>query len=198
MSHLALSYRAGAIPTQGTPSHPYINLDNYNDGTQTTTSADVAFVQNVAALVVPAYIARCIPPIGRVISLKVPTNGMSVCADNYGNNPLVANRPLVGQWEQFLVVSAPYGCVALKALVNNKYVCADMVLANPPSLIANRTQIGGWESYLWVDQGPGLVALESQANGQYVNADFGLSNPPVMMADAPTVGSYTSFQITLW
>lgn len=42
--------------------------------------------------------------IGGTYALRSMANGMYVCADAYENRPLLANRNVVGQWEQFELV----------------------------------------------------------------------------------------------
>jgi len=68
-----------------------------------------------------------------------------VCAENWGTQPLIANRTAIGLWETFQLLHNPDGSVSLKALVNNKYVCAEN--AGASWLIANRTAIGSWEQF---------------------------------------------------
>lgn len=41
---------------------------------------------------------------GGTYALRSMANGMYVCADNYENRPLLANRNVIGQWEQFELV----------------------------------------------------------------------------------------------
>jgi hypothetical protein len=50
----------------------------------------------------------------RVIALKV-SNGKFVCAENGGASPLVANRDVIGPWEQILLVEHGAGPEALQA-----------------------------------------------------------------------------------
>ncbi|MFC5532597.1 DUF5010 domain-containing protein [Cohnella yongneupensis] len=79
--------------------------------------------------------------------------------------------------------------IALKALSNNNYVCADNAGADP--LIANRATAGVWEQFVVRDAGGGLFALQSNANNKYVSkrADN------VLIASATTIGANEKFQI---
>src|SRR5207248_11161026 len=95
-------------------------------------------------------------PLGRTISLKALANNLFVCADNFGNNPLIANRTSASTWEQFVVVDEGNGNIALRSLANNLYVCADNAGNSPPS--ANPTAVGTWATCQWIDQGQGTVA----------------------------------------
>jgi hypothetical protein len=79
--------------------------------------------------------------------------------------------------------------IALKALSNNNYVCADNTGVSP--LIANRTSYGPWEQYQIVDAGGGLVAFKALANNNYVSVQ---SNNQ-LIAVATTIGANEKFQI---
>ncbi|WP_433363968.1 ThuA domain-containing protein [Actinoplanes sp. CA-142083] len=82
---------------------------------------------------------------GGNVALRSKANGLYVCAENAGNNPLVANRAAVGSWETFALIRNSDGTVSLRATVNNRYVTAENAGAAP--LIANRTAIGLWEKF---------------------------------------------------
>jgi len=79
--------------------------------------------------------------------------------------------------------------IALKALSNNNYVCADNAGADP--LIANRTSTGVWEQFVVRDAGGGLFALQSNANGKYVTK----RSDDVLIAGATTIGANEKFAI---
>jgi hypothetical protein len=61
-----------------------------------------------------------LPP--SVISLRAHANGKYVTAENAGAAPLIANRIAIGGWEQFDVLDAGNGNVALQAHANNQIV----------------------------------------------------------------------------
>src|SRR5262249_26998612 len=82
---------------------------------------------------------------GGNVAFRSRANGMYVCAENAGNNPLVANRGAVGPWETFARVTNADGSVSFRAQVNGRYVVAEN--AGAASLIANRTAIGAWEKF---------------------------------------------------
>ena len=92
-----------------------------------------------------------------------------------GAIPLTAVRPTVPMPGG----PAPSTVIALRARVNNRYVCAEGAGAQP--LIANRTAVGPWEKFDRIDVGGGRIALRSQANGRYVTA-----------AGAPLIASETA------
>jgi GH18 family chitinase len=132
------------------------------------------------------------PPPSNIIAIRAIVNGKYVCADNYGNNPLIANRDTYGGWEEFQEVDLGNGTVAFKSLANNQYVSAQN--GGGGSLIANRAAVGGaWEAFQIITQPDGNIAIKSMANNQYVCADNYGNNP--LIVNRPTVGGWEEFQI---
>ena len=82
---------------------------------------------------------------GGNVALKSRANGMYVCAENAGANPLVANRAAIGAWETFARINNSDGSVSFRAQANGRYVVAEN--AGAAALIANRTAIGAWEKF---------------------------------------------------
>jgi hypothetical protein len=82
---------------------------------------------------------------GGNVALRSKANGQYVCAENSGNNPLIANRAAVGSWETFTRINNSDGTVSFRATVNSRYVTAEN--AGAAALIANRTAIGPWEKF---------------------------------------------------
>jgi hypothetical protein len=117
------------------------------------------------------------------VALRALVNNMYVSADNYGNNPLIANRTTASTWETFDEIDMGNGNIALRAHVNNKYVCADNAGTSP--LIANRTSVGSWETY-HKEAVPGGYALKSLANNMYVCADNYGNNPLIANRTSPS------------
>ncbi|MDR6376228.1 hypothetical protein J2776_002928 [Paraburkholderia caledonica] len=70
---------------------------------------------------------------------------MYVTAESAGTQSLIANRSAIGPWEQFDLVNAGNGDVALLSHADGKYVTAENGGTAP--LIANRTSMGPWESF---------------------------------------------------
>ena len=128
---------------------------------------------------------------GTSVSFRALANGMYVCADDAGVDPLIANRTAVGSWETYNVVNAGGGFVALQAQANGLYVCADNQGASP--LIANRTSFGPWETYSEIDAGSGNIALLAEANSMYVCADDAGVDP--LIANRSAIGSWESFTV---
>jgi endoglucanase len=121
-------------------------------------------------------------------------NNMVVCADNYGNNPLVANRSAYGgAWESFTVVNNSDGTISLKAGANNNYVCA--VIDESSQLLARSAAINTWEKFIPYKINDTQIALKSVANNSFVKAD--LNNGAVLYATSSTVaGAWEAFTIT--
>lgn len=133
------------------------------------------------------------PPQGTWSSLKAGANGNYISADNYGNDPLVANRTTVGDWEKFQVINNSDGTISLLSKINNKYVCAD--LNQSTKLVARSTTISTWEKFKKVTQADGTVALQAMANNQYVCTD--LNQGSVLYANRASVGgAWEVFTIT--
>ncbi|GIF58299.1 ThuA domain-containing protein [Asanoa iriomotensis] len=82
---------------------------------------------------------------GGNVALRSKANGMYVCAENAGANPLVANRAAIGGWETFARINNSDGTVSFRAQANGRYVVAEN--AGAAALIANRTAIGPWEKF---------------------------------------------------
>lgn len=118
-------------------------------------------------------------------------NNSYISADNYGDNPLIANRQSVGDWEKFQVIQNSDGTISLLSKINNKYVCAD--LNNGTKLVARSTTIDGWEKFKLVTLSNGNVGLLAMANSKYVSADF--NNNGVLYANRDSISGWETFSI---
>ncbi len=114
--------------------------------------------------------------IGRTITLK-GNNNQFVSGQN-GENPVICNRPNAQAWEQFTVVDAGNGKVALRSM--NKYLSSEN--GNGP-MTCNRPSIGDWEKFTWEVMPDGKVALRGN-NGKYVSSENGV-NPMTCQRDNP-------------
>ena len=79
-------------------------------------------------------------------SFLAMANGLFVSADNYGQNPLIADRLLNQQWECFILTPNPDGSFTIESQANWKFVCAEN--GGQSSLIANRDATSLWESFM--------------------------------------------------
>ncbi len=115
-----------------------------------------------------------------------------VCAENYGNDSLVANRDSYGgAWETFTLVNNSDGTVSLKSSVNGKYVCAVMDEQN--QLVARSSAIGTWEKFYLERLSAGNFALKAMTTGKYVCADRDKSS--VLYADRDSADGWETFKI---
>ncbi|HVU67496.1 MAG TPA: hypothetical protein VHD63_10225 [Ktedonobacteraceae bacterium] len=133
-------------------------------------------------------------PIGQTIWLKA-SNGYYVSAWlNDPNSPLEArNATTVQTWEEFTVVDAGNGMIALKAVANGLYVSAWLGDPNTPLEARSATTIQAWEEFTWVSEGNGAVALLASTNGLYVSAWQADANTP-LEARATSVQGWETFQ----
>jgi len=133
----------------------------------------------------PGGVAKKLVP-GTTVSLKAMANGKYVSA---GANPLIADSTTVGTAQQYAVVDAGGGNIALRALANNMYVCADNAGASP--LIANRTAVGAWETFTEIDAGNGNSALLAMATNRFVCAEN--AGASALIANRTAIGSWETF-----
>lgn len=124
------------------------------------------------------------PPIGQTITLKGPNN-LYVSSEN-GTQPMNCNRTTAQGWEQFLVVDAGGGKIALQS--QGKYVSSENGV-NP--ITCNRTTIGGWEQFTWISNSDGTISLQG-SNGRYVSSENG-TQP--MTCNRTTIDAWEKFRV---
>lgn len=125
------------------------------------------------------------------ITLKSVINNKYVCADNYGNDYLIANRNGYDTWETFELFNLDHGLVALKSLANDKYVCVDLEGDN--LLLANGESVDLTSTFELIELGNDQIALRSLANNQYVCAEnFGNS---ALVANRDSIDLWETFTI---
>jgi hypothetical protein len=118
-------------------------------------------------------------PIGHTIWFQTTNNHNYVSARiDQTNTPLEALVTQVQAWEEFDVVDAGNGLIALRAHANNNYVSARKDQTNSP-LEAVATQVQAWEEFTWLPQSNGTVALQAVANNNYVSARTDQTNTPL-------------------
>jgi hypothetical protein len=122
-------------------------------------------------------------PIGQVIWIR-GSNSQYVSSEN-GTNPMMCNRPSVGGWEQFSVVDAGNGRIALRG-TNNMFVSSEN---GTRTMQCNRPSIGGWEQFTWVVNANGTISLRG-TNNLYVSSMDGAS---AMMCDRPSIQGWEQF-----
>jgi beta-glucanase (GH16 family) len=121
-------------------------------------------------------------PIGKIVTLK-GFNNQFVSGEN-GTTAMWCNRPTAQAWEQFSVVDAGGGKVALKSM--GKYVSSENGAA---SITCSRTSIGDWEKFDWVVNSDGKISLRGN-NGKYISSENGTI---AMTCNRVTVGGWEAF-----
>lgn len=121
-------------------------------------------------------------PIGSVISLR-GNNNLYASGEN-GTQAMRCNRATVQAWEQFTVVDAGGGKVALRSM--SKYVSSENG-AQP--ITCNRATIGDWEKFDWISNGDGTFSLRGN-NGYYISSENGAQ---AMTCNRPAIGGWEKF-----
>jgi hypothetical protein len=117
-------------------------------------------------------------------------NGQYVsCAEENGNQTLIADRSAVGDWEKFTLIERGNGIVALLA-VNGCYVTA--VGGGGGELHSRVKVIDIWERFKLIDRGDGKIALQCH-NGQYVCAEGGGGQK--LVANRSAIGPWETFTL---
>lgn len=104
-------------------------------------------------------------PIGQTITLK-GFNGQYASGEN-GTQPMWCNRPTTQAWEQFTVVDAGNGKIALRS--QSKYVSSEN---GTQPITCNRATIGDWEKFDWIPTADGKVTLRGN-NGRFISSENG-------------------------
>lgn len=128
------------------------------------------------------------------MAIKASINNKYVCADNYGQSKLLADRDSYGEWEEFKVVKNNDGTYSFLSRANNKYLCAifdDADTENP--IRARSSKISDWEKFYIEKQSDGTYALRTYTNNKYVQADINDTTAGILHASADTVGTWERF-----
>ena len=121
-------------------------------------------------------------PIGQTIWLR-GNNNLYASSEN-GTQAMRCNRATVQGWEQFTVVDAGGGKIAL--LSQNKYVSSEN---GTQAITCNRASIGDWEKFDWVTNGNGTISLRGN-NARYVSSENGTQ---AMTCTRVTAGGWEQF-----
>lgn len=123
-------------------------------------------------------------PIGQTITLK-GFNGLYVSGEN-GTQAMNCNRPTAQAWEQFVVVDAGNGKIALQSM--GKYVSSENGV-NP--ITCNRATIGAWEQFTWFVNADGTIALQGN-NGRYISSENGTQ---AMTCNRTSISGWEAFGV---
>jgi glucosylceramidase len=124
------------------------------------------------------------PPIGQTITLK-GFNNLYVSGEN-GTTAMTCTRTTPGTWEQFLVVDAGGGKVALQSM--GKYVSSEN---GTMPITCNRATFGAWESFTWGINADGTITLQGN-NGKFVSSENGTQ---AMTCNRATASGWESFKV---
>jgi hypothetical protein len=122
------------------------------------------------------------------ISLRAHANGRFVTA---GSQPVIASSGSDGTNQQFDVLDAGNGNIALRARANGMLVSAEN--AGSASLIANRTAIGLWETFQLIHNPDGSVSFRALVNNMLVTAESAGAAP--LIANRTAVGPWEEFDL---
>ncbi|HYG40416.1 MAG TPA: glycosyl hydrolase family 18 protein [Cytophagales bacterium] len=123
-------------------------------------------------------------PIGQTIWLRGSLNNLYVSSEN-GTGPMWCNRTSAQAWENFTVVDAGNGKIALRSM--SKYVSSENGTA---AITCNRTAIGGWEAFDWITNADGTISLRGN-NGRYVSSENGTA---AMTCTKTSIGGWEAFR----
>jgi beta-glucanase (GH16 family) len=123
-------------------------------------------------------------PIGQTITLK-GSNGLYVSGED-GTQAMNCNRPTAQAWEQFLVVDAGNGKVALQSV--GQYVSSENGVK---AITCNRPTFGGWEMFTWINNADGTISLQG-SNGDFVSSENGAQS---MTCTRTTAQAWEEFRV---
>ena len=145
--------------------------------------------------VLSTVIAQAAAPVGQTIWIRATSSGLFVSADqNRGTwAPLVADRSTIDAWEQFQVIDAGSGFIALRAIGTGLFVSADQARAAFAPLVADRPAIGTWEQFTWTDVAGGAFTLRGRATNRFVSADLNRGAFAPLVSDRLGAGAWEQF-----
>ncbi|GGB17469.1 family 16 glycosylhydrolase [Puia dinghuensis] len=126
------------------------------------------------------------PPIGSTI--KIMGNNNDFVSSNNGSGPITCDRTVAQGWEQFTVVDAGNGKIALRGN-NGNYVSSEN---GTQAMTCNRTTFQAWEEFNWIDNGDGTFSLQG-SNGNYVSSENGASTG--MNCNRTSAGLWEDFRV---
>jgi glucosylceramidase len=121
-------------------------------------------------------------PYGQTITLK-GFNGKYVSSEN-GTQAMTCTRDVAQAWEQFTVIDAGGGKVALQSM--GKYVSSEN---GTQPITCNRTTIGDWEKFDWIWTADGKVTFRGN-NSDFISSENGTQ---AMTCNRQTIGDWEKF-----
>jgi hypothetical protein len=174
----------GAYPTDGVPvMASVLESIKYANNIKNSNTIAAITARNPAPWTTGCYnSAPQTAPIGQTIWLR-GSNNQYASSEN-GTQAMRCNRATVGGWEQFTVVDAGGGKVALRS--QNKYVSSENGAA---AITCSRTTIGDWEKFDWIINADGKISLRGN-NGRYISSENGTA---AMTCARTTIGGWEAF-----
>lgn len=126
-------------------------------------------------------------PIGSLITLRAVSNNAYLSGEN-GTQAVTCTRTAAGAWEQFAVVDAGNGKVALRS--QGKFVSSEN---GTQAITANRTSFGWWETFDWIVNADGTISLGGY-NGRYVSSESGQQ---AVTCTRQTISGWEAFRYTV-
>jgi beta-glucanase (GH16 family) len=123
-------------------------------------------------------------PIGQTITLK-GNNGLYVSGED-AQQAMTCTRPTAQAWEQFLVVDAGNGKVALQSM--GSYVSSEN---GTQAITCNRPTFGAWEEFTWISNADGTISLQG-SDGDFVSSENGAQ---AMTCNRPTAQAWEEFRV---
>jgi len=113
-------------------------------------------------------------------------NGKYVCADEYNDDYLYANRDSAAFWETFELVDLGNNNVALIGINNYKYISVEPETFN---LIAAKETVTITETFELIKNTDDTVSLKSKSNGKFVT----IGQSDILRASADSIGNNEKF-----
>jgi glucosylceramidase len=123
-------------------------------------------------------------PIGSTVTLKGINNQYVNCQN--GTQAMTCTSAVAQAWEQFTIVDAGAGKVALRA--QGKYVSSEN---GTQAITCNRTTIGDWEKFDWVPTADGKVTFRGN-NSKFISSENGTQ---AMTCTRATASGWEAFGI---
>ena len=126
-------------------------------------------------------------PIGKLITLKSVVNSKYVSGEN-GQQAMTCTRATASAWEQFAVVDAGNGKVALRS--QGKYVSSEN---GTQAITDSRNSFGWWETFDWIVNADGTISLGGY-NGRYISSENGQQ---AMTCTRQTISGWEAFSYSV-
>jgi chitinase len=123
-------------------------------------------------------------PVGQIVTFK-GFNDLYVTS-NDGDSAMACDRPVPQAWEQFTVVNAGFGKVALQSM--SHYVSSEDGV-NP--ITCNRTSYSTWEEFDWIPINSTQVTLRG-TNGLFISSEDGKK---FMTCNRPVAAGWEAFGV---